>query len=85
MRKFCYGEEAEAFDFSFSDDTGSLACSFDGDNLEVTNTNEADGLAWNWAIGRNGDMSGNIDSGDLENLEGKKLTITAPDEYRYEE
>ena len=85
LRKFCYGEEAEAFDYSFSDDTTILACSFDGDILEMVNTNEADGIAWNWAIGRNGDMSGNIDSGDLENLEGKKLTIAAPEEYCFEE
>ncbi len=85
LRKFCYGEEAEPFEFSFSDGTSLLACSFDGDILEVVNTNESDGIAWNWAIGRNGDMSGNIDSGDLENLEGKKLSIAAPDEYSFEE
>ena len=83
LRKFCYGEEAEAFEFSFSDGTSILACSFDGDILEVVNTNEADGLVWNWTIGRNGDANGYLDSGDLEDLEGKKLTIAAPDEYCY--
>ncbi len=85
LRKFCYGEEAEAFEFSFSDGTSALACSFDGDIFEMINTNKDDGLVWNWAIGRNGDATGSIDSGDLENLDGKKLAIVAPDEYCYEE
>ncbi len=85
LRKFYYGEEAEPFDFSLSDGTDSLSCTLEDDILEIANRNEADGLVWNWAIGRNGDASGNLDSGDLENHEGKKLTITVPDEYSFEE
>ena len=85
LRKFCYGEEAEPFDFSLSDGTASLSCSLEDDILEIANRNEADGLVWNWSIGRNGDASGSLDSGDLEDLEGKKLTITVPDEYSFEE
>jgi hypothetical protein len=40
---------------------------------------------WNLTIGRNGDIYGNIDTDDLENIEGMSLSIDEPEEYCYNE
>ena len=85
LMKFSHGEQAEAFGFSFSDDTSVLSCSFDWDVLEVSNATKDGGTVWSLVINRNGDIHGNMDSGDLENVKGMKLTIDLPDEYSYSE
>jgi len=85
LMKFSHGMEAEAFSFSFYDDTSVLSCAFDWDDLEVTNSTRTGETAWSLTINRNGDIHGNMDSGDLENIRGKKLTIDSPKEYYYYE
>ena len=88
LRKFSQCEAAEPFDFSFTDDISTISCHFDGDVLElISGGNEAEnsGTAWNLTIGRNGDVYGNIDTDDLENIEGMSLSIDEPEEYCYNE
>ena len=86
LRKLGNGEEAEPFSFSFTDPIYTLSCCFDGDNLEMTYMAcdiEESSIIWNLMISRNGDTSGNMDSGDLENTAEMKLTVYTPDEYEY--
>ena len=86
LREFSQCEAAEPFEFSFSDGFSTLLCHFDGDVLELSSAgNEAEnrGTAWNLTIGRNGDVYGNMDTDDLENIEGMSLSIDEPDEYCY--
>ena len=86
LRKFGSGEDAEPFSFAFTDPIYTLSCCFDGDNLEMTYMAcdiEESSIIWNLMISRNGDTSGNMDSGDLENTAEMKLTVYTPDEYEY--
>ena len=86
LRKFGSGEEAEPFSFAFTDPIYTLSCCLDGDNLEMTYLAcdiEESSIIWNLMISRNGDTSGNMDSGDLENTAEMKLTVYTPDEYEY--
>ena len=52
--------------------------------MEVANRNADGGITWSLTVNRNGDVYGNIDSGDLENIEGMRLSIDLPEEYRFE-
>ena len=88
LGKFSRGEEAEPFSLSFADGHSTLSCSFDGDNMEISNIpNNAnqEETAWKLTISRNGDVYGNMDSGDLESVEGMRLTIDEPEEYCFVE
>ena len=88
LKKFSQCEAAEAFEFSFSDVYSTLSCHFDGELLELSNmVNDAENsiTTWNLTIGRNGDVYGNIDTDDLENIEEMRLSIDEPDEYCYYE
>lgn len=71
---------------SVKDPIYTLSCCFDGDILEMTYMAcdiEESSIIWNLMISRNGDTSGNMDSGDLENTAEMKLTVYTPDEYEY--
>ena len=88
LRKFSLCEAAEPFEFSFSGVFSTLSCRFDGELLEVSNmVNDAGNCVttWNLTIGRNGDIYGNMDTDDLENIEGMSLSIDEPEEYCYNE
>ena len=84
LKKFSNEEAAEPFDFSFTGELSTLTCRFEGDLLEMSsliNNNENVSTAWSLTISRNGDVFGNMDSDDLENVVGMRLSIEEPEEY----
>lgn len=88
LRKFSNEEAAEPFDFSFAGAFSTLTCRFEGDLLEMSsliNDEKDGGTAWSLTISRNGDVFGNMDSDDLENIEGMRLSIEEPQEYCFYE
>ena len=88
LRKFSNGEEADGFEFSLAGDYSTLSCRFDGDQLELSsmiNGIAEGGTAWSITISRNGDVHGNMDSDDLDNVKGMRLTIDEPEEYFFYE